>query len=174
MKQFKLIFGVLAFSLITMVACEKEQVVQEVQNADESIILEPAQADEMEEHARMFEELERQGFEVENNTTKNACCALNTFQTVFYGTWINLNANYDINSLQHALHVKHWVKPVGASSYTYWGQWTIPSNVSECTTKGINIGTGQFASGTKVLSWARVYNGSGYCGSGKVIDWTQS
>ncbi len=106
------------------------------------------------------------------NPNFRACCAgVQSIKDVWWGSWVNLNIKYELGSNQE-VRIFHYHKVNGQWKVLPYNK--IGSSYSNCTPKGVNMGTGHLPSGD-LASGARLWDKSSksYCGSTKYVFWSK-
>jgi len=178
MRNLRLMLCAVTVSLLFFTACQKEQITPQI-DEDQGIVFVPADKSSATENMDLLRQIQN-GVMTNTSAEKRSsealntyCCAMNSLTKVVVPwdpTLINLNIKYDVSTTSQVVQIKHWYKPPGGS-YSYLGQDNIPSSYTTCTMKSINMSTGHLAGAGDYISWARIYDGSSYCGGSQVLQW---
>jgi|GEM_PF-3002893 len=183
MKNLKNFLSLTLIVLFAMTSCQKEATVSPLLQEDltskveETTFISANQANIKEEMILLEQilngEFENEGQSQESSSLRTYCCAMNSLTKVT-SPWgdVNLNLKYDVSTTSQEVQIKHWHKPPGGS-YSYYGMDVIGSSYTTCTSKSVNLSTGQLPDQGEFISWARIYNGSSYCGGSQVLQWTK-
>lgn len=187
MKNFKAFLGLTLICLFAFTSCSKENLTPQMQETTISSKVQetpnvfiPADKADMAEEMALLDQLLNGDFEEKTQEETNLkgvyCCSMNSITKVtapWNPSLVNLNIKYDVSTTSQQVQVKHWYKPPGGS-YSYYGMDVIGSSYTTCNEKSVNMSTGQLPDEGQFISWARIYNGSGYCGGSAILwHWTK-
>lgn len=157
-------------------ACEKAEITPaDVQNTSEDkVVFENTTEEEAAElnavlQGESFSEVEVGQKGTQSSTAPPTCCDIFSLTYNPFGSTPNLNVQLDVDNAGQQLVIRHWRK--NGSTYQYVGQTTL-SGFSACNPIGVNVGDPIFAPSGDYISWARIADGSSFCGNSGFLQWS--